>query len=354
MQNTDALTFDITKSSTPSDTFRVAQVKGMFDLQVEHIQERFTGTLDMPAEWNIGVIYGASGTGKSTIANQLFQEELIKGFEYTSASVIDDMPKGDIKKVTSMFNAVGFSSPPSWLKPYHVLSNGEKMRVDLARALLAQTDLVVFDEFTSVVDRNVAKIGSYAVQKAVRRLGRKFIAVSCHDDILEWIEPDWTFNTDTMTFDSKKKYTRPDINLEIYQRKGDWNTFRRYHYLNTSINAAAIQYVACIDGRPVGFLAILHFPHPRVANMKKISRVVVLPDYQGVGIGGRLVDFVAKLYADKKFRVTITTSTPALIHTFKKASRWRLIRAGKATGSKTYIMSKTASWGRMTTSWEYR
>jgi len=116
------------------------------------------------------------------------------------------MPEGvSVTEIAKMFNSVGFSSVPSWLKPYHVLSQGEKMRVDLARALLLSSPLVVFDEFTSVVDRQVAQIGSYAVQKAIRKTDKQFIAVSCHDDILEWLLPDWVFWTDSMTFETRDK-----------------------------------------------------------------------------------------------------------------------------------------------------
>ena len=32
-------------------------------------------------------------------------------------------------------------------------------------------------------------------------MDKKFIAVSCHKDILEWLEPDWTFCTDSMIFE---------------------------------------------------------------------------------------------------------------------------------------------------------
>ncbi len=359
-------TFDIIKTSTPSSSFRAAQIKGMFDLQADHIEERFTGALDLPDKWNVGLIYGASGTGKSSIAQQLFDKELIQGFEYNGTSVIDDMPDGDIKRITGMFNSVGFSSPPSWLKPYSVLSNGEKMRVDLARALLAQDQLVVFDEFTSVVDRNVAQIGSYAVQKAIRKLDRQFIAVSCHDDILEWLQPDWTFNTDRMEFESKKKYTRPDINLEVVSLKGQWNTFRRYHYLDTALNNAAHQYVGLINGRPVAFIGVFHFPHPKHKNMKKVHRLVVLPDYQGIGIGGRLLDYVGEKYVKDGFKFTITTSTPALLHALKKNPKWRLMRAGRLSAGSTSgkihnstftrrgsVKRNTSSVNRITTSWEY-
>lgn len=190
--------FDIVRRNVPSNTFRVSKIEADFDVKPEHSCERFTGDIVIPDDWNIGVIVGGSGTGKSTIAKELFPDYLVSGFDYSAASVVDDMPKVDINEITKMFYAVGFGSVPSWLKPYAVLSNGEKMRVDLARALL-EKDFVVFDEFTSVVDRQVAQTASLAVSKAVRRSNKKFVAVSCHYDILDWLEPDWVFDTNTMT-----------------------------------------------------------------------------------------------------------------------------------------------------------
>ena len=137
---------------------------------------------------------------------ELFPEYVVENNEYKAGSVIDDMPKGKtVKEITQAFNSVGFSSPPSWLKPYSVLSNGEKMRVDLANGILSNKDIIVFDEFTSVVNREVAKIGSCAIQKAIRKQNKKFIAVGCHYDIIEWLEPDWIFCTDDMSFRISKK-----------------------------------------------------------------------------------------------------------------------------------------------------
>jgi len=116
------------------------------------------------------------------------------------------MPKNKtLKEIIKMFNSVGFSSPMSWLKPYNVLSNGEKMRVDLANCLLQEKDIIIFDEYSSVINREVAKIGSYAIQKSVRNKNKKFIAVSCHDDIIDWLEPDWVFCTNNMKFEFVKK-----------------------------------------------------------------------------------------------------------------------------------------------------
>lgn len=190
--------FDIVKENRPQNTFRVSKVEADFDVKPEHSSEHFVGNITIPEKWNIGVIVGGSGTGKSTIAKELFGDKMVGQLKYSAASVIDDMPDIGVNEITKMFYAVGFGSVPSWLKPYSVLSNGEKMRVDLARALL-ENDFVVFDEFTSVVDRQVAQTASIAVSKAVRRADKKFIAVSCHYDILNWLEPDWVFDTNTMT-----------------------------------------------------------------------------------------------------------------------------------------------------------
>ena len=200
--------FDIVRTHDAGNSFRVQSVIGKFDLQSQQVVERFQGEIDLPNEWNVGLIVGASGTGKTTIAKELFPDAYFDGYEYRQSSVIDDLPeRAKMDEVTRMLNSVGFSSPPSWLKPYSVLSNGQKMRVDMARALLTDEPLVVFDEFTSVVDRQVAKVGSYAVQKAVRKSGRQFIAVGCHYDVEDWLLPDWVFDTNSMTFrqGAKKK-----------------------------------------------------------------------------------------------------------------------------------------------------
>ena len=185
-----------------------------FTITSDKMDKRFVGQLpieEMP--WQIGVICGRSGTGKTSIAKQLFPEEYIKGFTYSAESILDDFPEGiTVADITKALTSVGFASPPDWLKPYDCLSQGEKMRVDVARALLLPQDRVVFDEFTSVIDREIAKIASLAINKAIRKSKKQFIAVTCHRDVVDWLEPDWVFDTDVMAFNKKKDPTRP-LNL---------------------------------------------------------------------------------------------------------------------------------------------
>jgi len=108
-----------------------------FTIAAEKMDKRFAGSLpieDWP--WQVGVIVGRSGTGKTTIAKQAFCAEYIRGFEYSAETILDDFPENlTVAEITGALCCVGFASPPDWLKPYSVLSQGEKMRVDVARAL---------------------------------------------------------------------------------------------------------------------------------------------------------------------------------------------------------------------------
>lgn len=222
MQN--KLNFDIKKNSEINKTFRVSKIMGQFDLKPEHSNEHFVGTIELPSQWQIGAIVGPSGTGKTTIAKNLFDDKFIKN-NYNEKSVIDDMPKQcSIEEISKMFYAVGFGSVPSWLKPYDVLSNGEKMRVDLANAML-KDDFCVFDEFTSVVDRNVAETMCIAINKFLsKHQEKKFVAISCHYDILEWLQPDWYFDTGQMkTFFGTSHALKNNFQSESVAKKNGKN-----------------------------------------------------------------------------------------------------------------------------------
>ena len=202
--------FNIIKINNVNKTFRVAKVMNDFDVKLEHSNEHFEGNIELPENWNIGLICGGSGTGKTTIINELFKKNIITNFEWTNDSVLDNMPKDKtMEEIEKMFYSVGFGSVPSWLKPYKILSNGEKMRVDLARALL-EKDFIVFDEFTSVVDRQVAQTCCIAINKAIKKTNKKFIAISCHYDILEYLQPDWVFDTNEM----KQSFPLPHEHLK--------------------------------------------------------------------------------------------------------------------------------------------
>lgn len=356
--------FDIIKENKPKLTFRVKSIIDTFDLQMDNLKEQFKGCIDLTNDWNIGLIVGKSGTGKTTIARQLFSDIIVESFDYSSESVIDDMPKGKtVSDISKAFNSVGFSSPPSWLKPYSVLSNGEKMRCDLARAILSDKDCFAFDEFTSVVDRNVAQIGSFAMQKAIRKTEKKFIAITCHHDVEEWLMPDWVFNTDNMAFyhfDKEQKKNKPEIKIDIYETKRkdeSWRMFSKYHYLNHSFNKAARCFLVYCNDHLCAMCAVLPFPHPKKKGYWKEHRSVVFPDYQGIGIGHSMSSAIGDILKREGKGFISTSSNPAFINSRKRDDRWIVTRCGRTSTGSGKIQNKnkkgSTSSNRITYSFEY-
>lgn len=210
--------FNIVKKSKVPHTFRTDYIIGKYDLQIQdEVTETFIGSIPLEKiNWQIGLIVGGSGTGKTTIAKHLFSKQYI-----TTSNMNQDQPiincfnkNKDMNTILKTLNSVGLNTVWSYLKPYNVLSNGEKMRVDLAEMLLNDEPLQIFDEFTSVVDRTIAKTSCIAVNKAIRKTSKKIVFVSCHDDIINYLSPDWVYNTDNNTFiinENKKKTTKSEL-----------------------------------------------------------------------------------------------------------------------------------------------
>lgn len=85
--------FNIQKTSEPGKSFRVSSIIGRFDLPSDKITENFEGEINLSDKWNIGLIVGPSGSGKTTIAKELFPKIYDNKFKYSSACILDDMPK---------------------------------------------------------------------------------------------------------------------------------------------------------------------------------------------------------------------------------------------------------------------
>lgn len=353
--------FDFTLSAPTPTSFRAAKVRGMFDVPAtEVVERRIRGSLpieDMP--WSVGVIVGASGSGKSTIASRLFGDHLVSGFDWSPGCFLDSFPTACTpQQVVDALIAVGFSSPPSWQLPFAALSTGQKFRAELARAILSR-DFLVYDEFTSVVDRTVAKAASWAAQKHVRRLGKRLIAVTCHRDVLEWLEPDWHYDTDSGEF-GRCLWRRPPIRIDV--RRGspaDWGAFRQHHYLSGDVHRSAQVYLAYVSlgdepPRLAGFFSTISAMG--MAGWRRGHRTVVLPDFQGLGIGNRMIELVAQALWDRqKLRFRATTSAPGIVrHRLACPDRWRLAFAPnmQTVQGKTKFKYQTSA-GRLTTTWVY-
>jgi ABC-type ATPase involved in cell division/GNAT superfamily N-acetyltransferase len=313
-------------------SYRAARVKSLFNAESGC---NFDLDAELPiddGDWRIGLIVGPSGSGKTSMGRLIFgPEALYEPAGWPSDKPIIDAiaPDGDFDAVTSALAAVGLGSVPSWLRPYSVLSNGEKFRADLARIICEAPERVVIDEFTSVVDRQIAKFSALAFQKAWRRTKSQAVLLSCHYDIIEWVEPDWVFDTATGKFAGRGLWRRPRFDLEIWQTDWRyWHLFEPHHYLKLPKMIAARCYVGTVDGELVAHVAV------GTRNVGKgvearACRLVVMPEWQGAGVGMRFLNEVCQLQLDGRGRLPgrrvttiFHTSHPGLCGALRRDRKW--------------------------------
>jgi len=259
-------------------------------------------------DFNLGFIVGSSGGGKTTLLHEYGSEV---PFDWDTSKTIASNFK-DYETAKSAFMGVGLNTVPVWLKPFNVLSNGERYRADMAVRL---KDGVVFDEFTSIVDRPTAKSMSHALGNFIRKMDYKGIVLaSPHKDIIEYLQPDWVYDVDTreITYkDSLRK--RPDIEIKFKQgEKHLWDLFSKHHYISSELNVASNVYTAYWDDVLVGLVAILPLPSGTLKNAFREHRVVVLPEYQGLGFGKSISNSIAQLYKDEGKLMYSKTAHPKL------------------------------------------
>jgi GNAT superfamily N-acetyltransferase len=320
---------NVTVSSPIPATPRAHQLRGMFDIPFKTESTlSWHGTIDLDFEWKIGLIVGPSGSGKTTIAKELFGDAIDRPLFWSAASVIDDFGQHlTMEDITQACSAVGFNTVPAWLRPHAVLSNGEQFRVDLARRLLEGGTPLVIDEFTSLVDRQVAQIGAYAVQKYIRRRATQFVGVTCHFDVIDWLSPDWVLAMPTMALERRSVQRRPALDITISPvHFSAWDTFKDFHYLTSDLRRGAQCYVLFVGDRMASFAGLLHRPHPRVNDITGVSRLVTLPDWQGLGLAFVLVDLLGAAHKGIGRRLHTYPAHPALIHGLDKSPAWKLIQ----------------------------
>lgn len=262
---------------------------------------------DLPEEWGVGVIVGGSGSGKSTLLAEFGTPE-VPAWD-PDLTIADQLGDDAVER----FYAVGLSAVPTWLKPYHVLSNGEKFRADLARSL---RDGALIDEFTSVVDRNVAQAASRSLGKYVRSgKARRMVLATVHRDVLPWLEPDWVIDTDAglWSINPRECLHRSHMVADVYEvDRSMWAHFMGHHYLTNDLHPFARCYLAVVSGSPVAFAAAIPFPHGRISNGWRGTRLVTFPDFQGLGVGPRLADWVAEAHVRAGYSYYAKTTHPRL------------------------------------------
>ena len=318
----------VLKSNVNRDKY-TDYIQEHFDLAVSDVAEvRIPNNLNLSklgSEWNIGVICGASGSGKSTILHSLGE---ITEVEFdNNKPLISNFEPMTPQEASSILCAMGLASVPTWIRPYSSLSNGERYRAEVAKRISSNRGgVILVDEYTSVVDRNVAKSMSNALQKYIRKEKKQIILATCHYDILEWLRPDWIYDLNKGGALEKGDCLRqrPQISLSVYRVTYDtWNIFKKHHYMTEEMNKSASCFVFSWGKQLVAFVGVLPQPSGYFDKAVRGTRTVVLPDFQGLGIGSRITDFIASIYKQAGYRYFTKTVNPKLGEYRNHSKKWK-------------------------------
>ena len=291
---------------------------------------------ELPTE-GIVLIVGTSGSGKSTILRSL--GELKQPRVDSEAFVIDNFSTPE--RGEELLLSCGLRTIPAWFRPPATLSNGEYHRFEMAVSL--DQGINTIDEFTSVVDRDTAKSLAYSVRKYYDRQNTRtplYIA-SCHRDIVEWLDPDYVYDTDLCVLENRRslhRLGRPTITLTIRSASNTyWRLFGKYHYLDTALARGAHCYVGLIDNKPVVFGAVIHSTSGTLHSYWRGHRTVVLPEFQGLGIGSAFSDAVAEIYHSRGLLYYSKTAHPAFGEHRNRSALWQATSTNGKSRAASYL-----------------
>lgn len=268
-------------------------------------------------DFQILVICGASGSGKSTFSKYFGKDESIIWDDTKAIISHFDTPQETCEKLI----ASGISSVPTWCKPRNVLSVGEGFRADISRKL---KNNCVIDEFTSNVDRNVAMSCAKSIGQYIRKNNlQRCVFVSCHKDFIDTLCPDYVIDLDDEYLYDTRRLPQRKFELSLYKggdKREIWRIFRQHHYMTQDLNEASTMFTLYLDKQIVGCLFVLPLPNGYLKNAWKIHRLVINPDYQGLGLGTNFLLAICDLYKVNGGGMYIRTSHAKLKNYFSHHS----------------------------------
>jgi ABC-type lipoprotein export system ATPase subunit len=309
-------------------------IRTKYDIK-DHVETPVTMP-ELPTD-GIVLIVGTSGSGKSTILRSL-GEHVHPKIEFYN-TVIENFSSPE--RGEELLLACGLRSIPAWFRTPHTLSNGEHHRFEMAMAL--DQGINIIDEFTSVVDRDTAKALAYSVRKYYDRNPGVLYIASCHRDIIDWLDPDYIYDTDLQELSARRslhlRLGRPTITLDIRGTgPDDWRRFSKYHYLDTRMSRSVHCYVGLIGDKPVAFHAAIHSTNRDIHSYWRGHRTVVLPEFQGLGIGTAFSDAIAEMYVSRGLRYFSKTAHPSFGEHREKSPLWRATSTNRKSRKASYLL----------------
>lgn len=317
-------------------TFRCQKAANSLDIDVEKKSvHELKITADINSKYNVGLIVGASGSGKTTLAKQIYGENCFNSDLKQDLPIIEQLPKElSYDECAAVLSGIGLTSVPCWIRPVYTLSNGQKARAEAALMMSKNKNFTVIDEWTSVVDRTVAKVMSHCVQKHARKQDKQVVLLSCHYDVIEWLNPDWIIDCNTQTYtdrrllrpEERKRNERLEFTIREVSPK-TWKNFSKYHYLNENLPAGFQLHYGIFSGdNQIGYVNYVNYvPHTNKLNpmILHFNRLVIHPDFAGLGLGIYFLNETAKLLKDK-YKIMGKFSSQPIFKSLIKSKNWKL------------------------------
>lgn len=345
--------YELTLQSPVATSFRATKAANSLDIdQEKKSSHHFKVQADLDSPYSIGLIVGASGSGKTTLARHIFGDKAFETLLDDSKPVIDQFPESmAYDECAGLLAGVGLTSVPCWIRPAYTLSNGQKARAECALQMAKHgEEVTVIDEWTSVVDRTVAKVMSHCISKHARKTKKRIVLLACHYDIIEWLNPDWIIDCNKQEYINRRllcpTFKREEqLGFEIKQTdKRSWNYFSRYHYLSEKLAGGFNLFYGLYDqGKEIGFLAFSNYvPHRDKSKpmMLHFNRLVIHPDYCGFGIGVHFLNECSKIVKGNGYDVLGKFSSTPVYHSLIKNKQWKLIAVQRQTKAQVSKSSK--------------
>jgi ABC-type ATPase with predicted acetyltransferase domain len=208
--NIEINSLTITTNYTPIDTAATRAMKRAFGLTGKAISSVVAKKLRIKASpGNIIFVAGPSGTGKSLIlkaldpeysspyVNLIFEQPPTTYRAEWLRAVDSDLPlieyfsrRWGMEQSINALNQAGLSEAFVYLKPYGLLSRGQRYRAQLAQLILGDSDVWLIDEFCADLDPLTASIVARNLRNLVIKYRRvAFVAAANHNHYLSALRP---------------------------------------------------------------------------------------------------------------------------------------------------------------------
>ena len=217
------------------------------------------------------------------------------------------------EEAMALLGVVGLSEAFVMLRKYRELSEGQKYRYKLAKMIALDGDAYFIDEFGATLDREMAKVLAFCIQKWARKNKKMVVVATTHKDLIEDFNPNIVLDKKFGQTTQIKYYSAQpqqfslinDMKIE-YATKEDYEYLKPFHYLRGSPAAPKHRFKLTYKGETIGIIVYtltfraLHFRNQLFPEYKnniekvnsdilRISRVIIHPKFRGIGLAQELV-----------------------------------------------------------------